>query len=183
MANVDRPNGFRPAKSLLDSGWVGLVRQYNTDAAKAAGIGIGDAVILAADGNVEIAATNGTILGVAVGFGISSSQSFGETPYFDPDNLGKQHINAAEAGVVAVVPAEGVLFEVQSASDLDLAQGDAADILATAFDTTTGRSAQEITTSVNADVTVVEFVKSPDNDLTLANARYLVKFNDTENSI
>ena len=182
MANVDRPNGFRPAKSLLDSGWVGLVRQYDTDAAKAAGIGIGDAVILAADGNVEIAATNGTILGVAVGFGVTGT-TFGATGYFDPDNLGKQHINAAEAGVVAVVPAEGVLFEVQTAVDLDLNVGDPADILATAFNTTTGRSAQEITTSTNADVKVVEHVTTPDNDLTLVNARHLVKFNDTENTI
>lgn len=138
---------------------------------------------MAADGNVELGATNGSFLGVAVGFGAGTAQTHGGRGYFNPDNLGKQYIAAAEAGIVAVVPVEGVLFEVQSASDLDLNVGDAADIAGSTCNTTTGRSVMEITTSVNADVKVVELVSTPNNDLTLANARYLVKFNDTENSI
>lgn len=183
MANVDRPNGFRPAKSLVGAAWNALVREYDADAAKASAIGIGDPVTLAADGNVELAATGNTILGVAVGFGINSSQVHGEVGYFDPDNLGKQYMTAGEAGKVAVVPAEAVLFEVQSDSDLDLARGDTADFTAATVNTTTGRSAKEITTATNNDVKVVEFVTTPDNDLTLANARYLVKFETTENTL
>lgn len=183
MANVDRPNGFSPAKSLIGADWNALVRQYDADAAKADPIGIGDPVTLAADGNVELAASGNTILGVAVGFGIQTTQSFGRPGYFDPDNLGKQHINATEAGVVGVVPAEGVLFEVQTDSDLDLNVGDLADFTAGTTNLTTGRSTKEITTATNNDVRVVEQVIADDNDLTLTNARHLVKFETTENTI
>ena len=28
MANIDRPNGFKPAKSLVGSDWTTLVRPY-----------------------------------------------------------------------------------------------------------------------------------------------------------
>lgn len=182
MANVDRPAGFRPAKNMLGSSWNAIVREYNADAAKASAIGIGDPVTLAADGNVELAASGDTVLGVAVGFGVGTT-NHGRVGYYDADNLGKQFMTATEAGVVAVVPAEGVLFEIQTDSDLDLVQGDLADFTATTVNTLTGQSTKEITTAANNDVRVVEQVIADDNDLTLANARHLVKFETTENSI
>lgn len=182
MANVDRPNGFQPAKSLIGTDWNALIREYNADAAKSNPIGHGDPVTLAADGNVELAASGDTILGVAVGFGIGQT-NHGRAGYFNADNLGKQFMAAADAGVVAVVPAEACLFEVQTDSDLDLVQGDLADFTATTTSTVTGSSTKEITTATNNDVRVVEQINSPDNDLTLANARHLVKFETTENTL
>ena len=90
MANTDRPNGFRPAKSLIGASWNALVRQYDADAAKTNAIGVGDPVTLAADGNVELAVSGNTILGVAVGFGNDATQTFGEGSYFDPRDLETQ---------------------------------------------------------------------------------------------
>lgn len=183
MANVDRPNGFRPAKSLIGTDWNALVREYNADAAKASAIGVGDPVTLAADGNVELAASGNTILGVAIGFGVGTAQTHGRRGYYDPVSLDTRFMAATDSGIVAVVPAEAVLFEVQTDSDLDLVQGDLADFTATTVDTTTGRSTKEITTAANNDVRVVEQLISDDNDLTLANARHLVKFESTENTL
>ena len=75
------------------------------------------------------------------------------------------------------------MFEVQTDSDLDLNQGDLADFTGTTVNTTTGRSTKEITTASNNDVRVVEQVRAPNNELDMANARHLVKFETTENTI
>ena len=182
MANVDRPNGFRFAKTLTGSPVAGMIRQYNVDASNAAAIGIGSVVKLDADGNASICATNEVPVGVVVGTG-EDNIDHGETGYFKADSLEQRHLPATTAGVIGVIPAEGNLFEVQSDSDLDLAQGDTADFTAESVNTTTGNSTMEITTSSNADVRVIEMVKTPDNDTTLANARYIVQLIGTENPI
>lgn len=191
MANVDRPNGLRPAKSLVGTPWTALVREYNADASRSTtnGFGniyIGDPVTLEADGNVTVAASGDEVLGVAVAVG-KDSTTFGATGYYNADDLGQRYLAADTAGVVGVVPAELCLFEIQSASDLDLSIGALADVTTTAGtahgSATTGFSSCELTTASNNDVKVVEFVKSPDNDTTLANARYLVKFQDTEHAL
>lgn len=191
MANVDRPNGFRPAKTMLGTPWSGKFDLYeaadrSADTTQNHGdIYIGDVVALSS-GKVIPANTNSTMLGVVVAVGVDAS-IFGEGGYFDPNNLGKQYLAYDEAGYVGVVLCEGMLFEVQSASDLDLVIGSAADITGAASTAhgsrTTGRSSLELTTSTNADCKVVELVTSPDNDLSLANARYLVKFQDTVNAL
>lgn len=190
MANVDRPNGFRAAKSLIGAPWTSLIRQYeaadrSADTTNNHGdIYIGDPVALSS-GKVVPADSGDTILGIAVAVG-KDGTDFGEAGYYNPDNLEKQYLAYDEDGIVGVIPAEAAIFEIQSASDLDLALGSAADITNTAATThgsrTTGRSNAELTTSVNSDVTVVEFITTPDNDTTLANARYLVKFNTTANA-
>ena len=104
---------------------------------------------------------------------------------FKPNALEERYLAADEDGYVWVIPARDSLFEIQSASDLDLVVGAAADhnvTAATAHGTrVTGISNAELVTSVNADVTVVEIKESPDNDPTLANARYFVKFNTIAN--
>lgn len=191
MANVDRPNGFRPAKSLLGAPMTGLIRIYeaadrSADTTQNHGdIYIGDPVKLVS-GKVLPANSGDTVIGVAVAVGVDAS-IFGEGGYFDPNNLGKRYLAYNEAGFVGVMPAEGVLYEVQSASDLDLVVGSEADTTVTASTThgsrTTGVSSAELTTDSNSDVRVVEVVTTPDNDLASANARYLVKFQITTNTL
>lgn len=195
MANVDRPNGFRVAKSLIGAPWTSLIRFYeaadrSADSTNNHGdIYIGDPVALSS-GKVVVADSGDTILGVAVAVGKDGSfVTDSPTGYYNPDDLTQQYASLADTTgvVVGVIPAEAAIFEVQSASDLDLALGDQADITNTAATAhgsrTTSRSSCELTTATNNDVRVVEFVTTPDNDTTLANARYLVKFNTTTNTL
>lgn len=184
MANTSRIRGFVPAKSLIGAPWQSLVRKYNADASKTNPIFIGDAVTLDTDGNVIQAVTSGVVLGVVVAIG-EDTTTFGETGYFNANDLGKRHLAAAEAGVVGVVPAEAATFNVFStaAQDLDLNVGDTADIVPGSGSTTTGNSAFTINLpSTNSDVKVVEQNTAPDNDPTLADAQYIVKFTSTEHS-
>lgn len=194
MANVDRPNGFRPAKSLLGVPWSHLIRRYvaadrSSDTTNGHGhIGIGDPVTLSS-GLVVPANSGAAVLGVCVGVGRQPAGMHGEVGPFNPDNLTKLYADLADATgvVIYVVPAEGVLFEVQSASDLDLTLGALADhslVAGTAhMSTSTGLSTVELVAASDNDVRVVEFVTTVDNDTTLANARYLVQFVDTVNTL
>ncbi len=181
MANSDRPNGFRPAKMLNGSPYNGLVRSIGV--ADGADIFVGDALDVSS-GLAGPAATNASMLGVAVGFGRNVPGAHnGGTAAFDPSNLENRfYDDSAETHTewtVFYAPAEACLFEIQSASDLDLVVGDAADLVDGGGDATTGISGMELTTSTNADVHVVELPNIPDNDPELANARYLVRFSDT----
>jgi hypothetical protein len=190
MANVDRPRGFRPAKSLIGAPWNSLVREYpaadrSADTTLNHGdIYIGDPVKLVA-GEVLPANSADAAMGVVVGIGVSGGTTFGPTGYFNPNDLGQRYLAAADSGIVAVVPAEHVIFGIQTASDLDLVPGDVADHNLTANlahgDQTTGNSNVELVASVNANVTVVETPDSPENDATLANATHFVRFNTTQN--
>lgn len=192
MANTDRPNGFRPAKSLLGAPWTALIRKYtagdrSSDTTLNHGdIYVGDVVKLEASGGTVIPANStDVILGVVVGVGTSDDITHGDAGMFTASNLERRYLPAATDGVVYVVPAAGVLFEVQSAADLDLAPGETADIGGTADNTlganeahgsqSTGKSTEELV-SGSTDVVVVENVTSPDNDISLTNARHLVKF-------
>lgn len=195
MANVNRQYGFKPAKALTGQPWQALVRQYpatttrnatGTTAGYAGDINIGDAVKLVS-GFVLPAVTGDTILGVVVAVGPNSGTTFGANGYFDPNNLGKRYLGYNEAGVVGVVPAELALFDCVEATDLDLVQGGLADINMAAVTTVhgarlTGNSSTQLVVASNNDVQVVEQVTSPDNDNTLINARYLVKFQRTTNA-
>lgn len=185
MANTSRIRGFQPAKSLTGAPWQSLVRQYDADDARANAIFIGDAVVLDADGNVSQAATGGTFLGVVVAVG-KDTTTFGVTGYFNPDDLGQRYLPANQSGVVGVVPAEAALFNVFStlAADLDLNVGDTADIVPGTGSVITGNSNMTINLpSTNSDVKVVEQNTAPDNDPTLADAQFIVKFQTTENSL
>lgn len=182
MANTARVAGFKPVKALTGGAWTSLIRKYEKDASASA-LYIGDVVNLEADGKVTQAATNDKMLGVVVAVG-EDLTTFGETGYFNPNDLGKRFLAATEAGAVGVVPAEGSIFEVfDDGTDLDLVVGGLADIAVAQGSTITGNSAYTITTSVNGDVMVVEQATNPDNDPSLANARYLVKFQDNQNAI
>lgn len=189
MANVDRDGGFRPRKNLYGSPWQGMMRKANMTT-NATDIYLYDP--LEVDGAGAVAAAEGStqdeIVGVAMGFGRHVPGTMGqdatETSYsFDPSDLELRWLDASAITnaefIVYFSPAYGVLYEVQTASDLDLDVFEAASFAAGAGSTETGLSTAELdaeVTGTQADVMVIENVTSPDNDISLANAAHLVTF-------
>lgn len=177
MANPDRPRGFTPVKTLTGAPWTSCVRSVGvTDGAD---MFIGDMLTLTSNLAVVSASNDSAFLGVAVGFGKKDAATGTWASAYNPDNLTTLYYDDSASTHtdwrVFYVPAEMCIFEVQSASDLDYAVGSTCDLLATAGNTTTGRSQQEVTTSSNTDFMIVEIPNYPDNDSTLANTRYWVK--------
>jgi len=180
MPNIDRPNGFRPVKTLSGRPWTGTIRAIGV--ADGSDIFVGDALNLAS-GLAAVGATNdAAFLGVAVGFG-KFKDGVPTGPY-NADNLGKRFYDDSESThtewCVYYVPADDVIFEAQTATALTLVVGDTCDLLATAGSTTTGISAMEITTSSNADFNVVEIPNLVDNVPTTIWGRYYVMFTRAE---
>jgi hypothetical protein len=145
---------------------------------------IGDALNLAS-GLAAVAASNdASFLGVAVGFGKKNSMSQLVGGPFNPADLNTLYYddsaNTHTDWVVFYVPADDGVFEAQTATALTKVIGDTVDLLATAGSTTTGISAQEITTSSNADFTVVGLPSYPDNTNTLVWGRLWVMFTRAE---
>ena len=186
MANPDRDNGLRPVGTIGASAWNGAVRKYqvadrSADTTNSHGhLFIGDPCKLSS-GKVLAANSNDTILGVVVQIGYESSVNDGVGPY-NPGDLTAMYapLTVATGYYAWVALADNTVFEIQSASDLDLAVGAPADLNTAANtahgSTTTGQSTCELTTASNNDVLVVEIPEYPDNDSTLANTRYHVTF-------
>lgn len=175
MANVDRPNGFRPVKTLSGAPWTSLIRTIGV--ADGEDIFIGDLVNLES-GLADPSATNdAALLGVAVGFGKVDAAGVPLGPY-NPNNLMTRFYDDSASThtewVCYYVPVDDVIFEAQTATALTLAVGDTCDLSDAAGDETSGISRQEITTSTNADFTVVAIPKYADNDNTLVWGRYWV---------
>lgn len=178
MANVDRPNGFRPVGTLSGSPWQGAVRKYPVDASNATAIFEGDAVTLETDGNVTPAAAGGVILGICVGVVIDRSVAATEHPGYIP---------ASTAGYVLVCTAPDALYEVQEDSvggDLDAASvGANIDHIAGAGSATTGQSGHEIdssslTAAGSAGFRIVALSDRPDNAVG-TNAKWLVRVHES----
>lgn len=188
MANVDRPQGFRFAKTLSGAPVAAVARKYtaadrSADTTNNHGdIYIGDPVRLVG-GLVQVANSGQDVTGVAVGTGSLDDIEHGAEGYFNASNLEDRFLAYDENGIVQVILANDALFEIQTATDLDLVPGSQADMTTVAATShgsrITSRSTVEITTAQNNDVEVVENVEAPDNDSTLINARHIVKFNST----
>lgn len=191
MANVDRAVGFRFAKSLTGHAPNAMARKYpvTVNATRTAltdgAIYLGDAVTLTSAGLVLPFTTGDACLGVVVGVASGDGVEMGQAGPFNPDDLTQRYLPETEAGSVWVIPADDNLFEVQGVdAPAATVYADTADVTpdssATHGDTTTSRSIMEIafTTPTNNDVTVVEF-DTIDNDTTLVDGKYLVKFNST----
>lgn len=180
MANPDRPKGFTPVKTLWGAPWNSMVRSLGV--ADSADIFRGDPIKLSS-GRAAPAASGDTVLGVAIGFGRDNNMHADNPGMFDPSNLETRFYddsaNTHTEWTVWYVPAEGVIFEAQSATDLDASVGDVLDFDTGAGDSTTGLSGKELTTKSDDDVVIVEIPKYPDNDSTLANTRYWVIFDKT----
>lgn len=176
MANVDRPNGFRPVKTLSGAPWSGLIRTIGV--ADGEDIFIGDIVNLESGLADPGATDDAALLGVAVGFGKKNAMSAEVQGPFNADDLGKRFYDDSESThtdwVCYYVPVEDVIFEAQTATALTLVVGDTCDLADATGDETSGVSRQEITTSTNADFTVVELPKYVDNDHDLVWGRYWV---------
>lgn len=176
MANVDRPNGFRPVKTLSGRPWEGTV--FAIGVANGEDIFIGDMVNLESGLADPMATNDAAVLGAVVGVGKKDALTGSITGSFDPTNLNVTYYDDSASThtdyVVFVAPADDCIYEVQTATALTLAVGDTCDLSDAAGSTTSGVSAQEITTNSNADFTVVEVPDLPDNDNTLVNGRYWV---------
>lgn len=196
MANVDRPNGFKPVKHLTGSPWNGKTTKYACPAAEATAIGIGDIVKLSTKpilaGNrpgIESigtgAVTSGNFVGVVVGFEVvnpTGGVSGGASPGLDLP----QYKAADTLKYALVCDDPDVLFEGQSddngvsLSDIGLNCA----IIGGAASTTTGLSIQEIDGSSPAvtaalPLQIVEGVNRPNNEIADANyARFLVRINN-----
>jgi hypothetical protein len=179
MANPDRPSGFTPVKSLWGAPLQMMLRSVGCSAND---MYRNDALSFSS-GTANRAASAGLVFGVAVGFGRDSGLHAEKAGMFEPQNLENRWFDtSAETNtewLCYYIPAEGVIFEAQSASDLDLTVGVAADFTTTAGNATSGISGMELTTASNDDVAVVEIPAYPDNDSTLANTRYWVIFDTT----
>lgn len=176
MANVDRPNGFRPVKTISGAPISSLIRTVGV--ADGEDIFIGDVVNLES-GLADPGATADTaLLGYAVGFSKVDSMSQKYPGPYNADSLSTRYYDDSASTHTEwrchYVPADDVIVEAQTATALTLLIGGTCDLSDAAGDTTTGISRQEITTSSNGEFTVVEFPEYEDNDRTLVNGRYWI---------
>ena len=174
MANVDRPNGLRPIKTLSGAPMSSMIRTVGV--ADSDNLYIGDIFNLES-GLADVGATADTaLMGVCVGFGMVDADGIPLGAY-DPNALHKKYYddaaNTHTDWVVYYVPVDDVIFEAQTATALDLAIGATCDLAdAGGGSTVTGLSTAELTTSSNGEFTVVEHLHYPDNDRTLVWGRY-----------
>lgn len=176
MANVDRPNGFRPVKTLSGAPLTGMIRAIGV--ADGADIFVGDPINLESGLAAPGATADADILGVAVGFGKFNGSI--PTGPFNPSDLTTRYYDDSASTHTEwccfYVPADDVIFEAQTATALTLVPGSTCDLSYTAGSTTTGVSACELTTSSNAEITVVEVPVLADNTPTEVWGRYYVMF-------
>lgn len=187
MANEDKPNGARPIGTYSGSSWCGKVRPYLADGS-GDDIFVGDFVTLEADGFVNAANAAETLLGVCVGFQpAQAGQTNGVTDHFAGNSsfdLDKTYYDASVDGESWVMVAVGpdVLYEMQSDGIITyLDKGNNAEIVATAGDATRGISQQEVSSTTGtgtAQLRLVDPVNRTDNDITLANSRWIVSINE-----
>ncbi len=182
MANTDAAFGFRPVANdgsvfngqsrlcyfpaSVTTAYIGDVVKLHSDAAK------GETGAQA----VETADTADAAYGVVVSFRAN------------PDDLSKQYKPTLTLRYANVVLADNQLFEVQESANIGLAGvGFNAEFSTATGSTVTGYSNGElvsagINSTAGLGLQVVGGVGSPDNDLTLSNAVWLVKFNETQSA-
>ncbi len=189
MANVDNPNGAKPVGTISGAPWQGLVRSYLADGT-GSDIFIGDFVSMSAAGKiVPTTAANAEIVGVCVGFQpAQAGQTNGVTDNFLGNtsyNLSKKYYDASVDGDAWILVAAGpdILFEIQTSGTIAYTGiGNNADIVATAGDTLRGRSQQELNSAIGtgtAQLRLIEPVNRPDNDVSSANSRWIVRVNES----
>ena len=183
MANADAAFGFKPINHLGGVYTGQTQRCYVPTTASEGPLFIGDVVTL-----IGSASTDGY---PSVKEAAATEAAYGVVASFDanPDNLTLPYRAASTARYVNVVPVEGNLFVAQFDG-----VSEAADVgLNTIFvvgagSTTTGISTTELSatdvgTSIADEIKIIAFVDAPDNDLTLTNARAIVKFNEPATGI
>lgn len=176
MANKDAPRGFTPVKTLSGAPVAATIRAIGV--ADGEDIFIGDMVNLESGLADPMATNDAAVLGAVVGIGKLDAATGSIASAFDPGNLDVMYYDDSASThtdyVAFIAPADDCIYEVQTATALTLAVGDTCDLSDAAGSAATGRSAQEITTSSNADFTVVEVPDYVDNDATAVNGKYWV---------
>jgi len=178
MANTDAPNGFTPAYHLTG----GTIRSQEMRIADgyAANIFNGDAVKLAADGTIQVAAAGDSLVGVFAG--CSYTKADGEIVFSKYWPTGTDVAGSYATAYVYDDPK--IVFRAQFDGASGIADiGQMADLVAGTGSTTTGRSAFEIsstTGTTTAQLRILDFVNSPSNDPASANAEAYVQIVEHE---
>ncbi len=184
MANVDKPNGFRPVKTFSGAPWTSMIRSVGV--ADGTDIFVGDALKLSSGLAAASTAHDDNIIGVAVGFGKKSPDG-SVFSMVNPLNLnidGRYYDDSASTHtewVCYYVPVDDVLFEAQfDGTPTTPVVGQGYGLIYTTGSTTTGQSQQEIDgdDTTDIDVQIVEIPVRVDNDPTAAFGRVFVKFDD-----
>ena len=179
MANVDRPNGFRPVGHLSGGGYTGRVRKYYSvnDA-----LFLGDLVEKEATGTASGSGgyagvdrmdtgTGDILVGCVVGWEIN------------PDSLNAMHHAASATLAVYINDDPMTIYEGQCDGTLAVTDiGLNADVTLGAGSTTTGASGMEIAasgaaTTIATPLKIMGLVEREDNDVASANANWLVMLN------
>lgn len=189
MANVDRPNGFRPIGTMTGGSWESHTRLFEADGS-GSNIFPGDLVELQADGYVDVAPVNSVnILGACVGVlnhfpdKVNGKHDNFMSSGTRPDLSKRYYDTSAGKGHILVAIGRDILFEAQEDGDgtpLTIADiGRTVDFLATAGNTTTGNSNMELNSDgqVNDTFVIVDFVDRVDNELGSTGARWIVRLN------
>ena len=140
MANVDAPNGLTPVRHL--TGGVVRANEWKIASGLSTAIFTGDCVKLLSTGYIDECDAGDRILGVFAG--CSYPNSSGEQIFSRQWTASLATLGSADV-TAYVYDDPNIVFAVQSAGSADFADiGNLADIVATAGDTTTGRSNHEV---------------------------------------
>jgi hypothetical protein len=187
MANVSRPNGFRPVKYMNGSPWNGKFTMYAIPAAESTATFVGDLVKLYTGDTTDVvnyptvqrAAASDALVGVVVGF-VPDYSNLNAAPYRVASTL--------RLAMVADDPA--LLFEAEEDGAVDPIElqdlGQNINFVATAGSTTTGQSGMVIDsdthgTGATLPLKLMEAKRSADNELLAdgqAATRWVVKINN-----
>lgn len=199
MPNISKINGFKAVKHVNGSPYNGQSNIYFVPASDGTALFVGDPVKLAADANTQgiqhvIKATAGAaVLGVVVGVintkfdPVAGNMSAGsvalDTPVFRPASTGQY---------VLVCDAPDVVYEVEAVTGSNASYSFAvadvglnADLATVAGSTTTGNSAAALNMATALSTATLQFkilgvVQRPDNDITGAATKVLVKINNAQ---
>ena len=185
MANSVAPFGFRPIGN--DGGvYTGQTRRCAfATAGSTVATFIGDSVKM--DNVDAVLGDAGGAYQAVIRVTAGTDPVYGVVTSFeaDPDDLSAQFRKASTARFCQVAMADNTLFEVQYSAAPGLAGvGLNTTYALTAGSTVTGISAMELNgtaTGLNSkDVQLVSIVDDVENDGTLSNARWVIKFNDPQ---
>lgn len=199
MANTSKIRGFIPVKHVNGSPYNGQANIYYVPSSDGTALFVGDPVKLAADANsqgiqqVTKATAGAAVLGVVVGVintkfdPVAGNMSGGsvslDTPVYRPASTGQY---------VLVCDAPDVVYEVEAVTGSNASYSFAvadvglnADLATVAGSTTTGTSAAALNMATAAATATLQWkilgvVQRPDNEITGANTKVLVKINNAQ---
>jgi hypothetical protein len=186
MANVDRPNGFRPYRYLNGAPYNGAFTSYVVPASDGTALFVGDLVKLSATGDANTglrgvvqAAAGDAVVGVVVGMEV------------DPTDLNTPQYRAASTRrVVYVADDPSLLFEAQEDGDTDPLEtidvGQNLNAVVGSGSTVTGASGMELdsdshNTTATLTLKLMELAQRADNEWVSggqAYTRWIVKINN-----